>query len=305
MTAELRSVRVGKRPVVGVLAVGVLAMSSASLWIRMCTVPAFTIAAYRLLLSTLAFCLGEALRTGGRTQLFKPTGRTLAAGLFLAFHFGTWIQSLRLTSVASSVLLVQTSPIFVAVASAILLSEPPSRLQMGGILTTLAGTVVVAGHDLTSGRQALLGDALALAGALGAAGYWICGRAARQRMDTGTYARTVYGTAAVVTVALAAVSGAPLAGFSGSNWLLLVLIALVPQGVGHTSFNWALKHLSATAVSVFALGEPVGASLLAYLFLGESPPPGTLLGGVAVLLGIYLTLQGERVKTTKGRRGSA
>jgi drug/metabolite transporter (DMT)-like permease len=278
---------------VPVLLGGVAAMSSASILIRLCGAPVLSIAAYRLALASLAFMIGAGFKRREREPFLVPNRWTVASGLFLAVHFAAWIQSLRLTSVASSVLLVQMAPIFVAIASALWLSEKPSGLQGMGILLATIGTLATAGLDFAAGTKPLLGDALALVGALGAAGYWIFGRIARRQLSTAAYVRTVYAISAVVLGAVAVAAGAPLAGFSRRDMLLLLLIALVPQCIGHTTFNWALRHLSATAVSVFALGEPVGAAVLAFFILHERPPAPNLVGALAVLAGIYLALRGE------------
>ncbi len=280
---------------VPVLVAGVLAMSSASILIRLCQVPALSIATYRLVIAALLFVSVSMIRERGRFGGAKQLNRwVLASGAFLSLHFATWIRSLDYTTVASSVLLVQTSPVFVGVAAHLLLKESPSRRQWVGIALALVGTTAVAGLDFSADRRALLGDALALAGAVGGAGYWICGRVARRRSSTGDYVAAVYSVAALILLIVTRVAGRPLSGFSSRDLLLLVLIALVPQAIGHTSFNWALRHFSATAVSVFALGEPVGASILAFLFLSEKIPALNLIGAALVLTGVFLAVRGER-----------
>ncbi len=280
-----------------VLTVGVVAMSSASVLIRLCSAPATTIAVYRVALGSilvLAAGLAAGQRSIAREAIsWSAFARIVTSGFFLALHFATWISSLDLTSVASSVVLVQTSPVFVALLSWPVLRERVRRLQWIGVGFALLGTLVIAGADFSSGSKPLLGDSLALLGALAGAGYWVCGRHVRKHLNTVTYASLTYATAAVALLLFAVGTRTPVAGFSWRTYALLLAIAVFPQGVGHTSFNWSLKHLSATSVSVFALGEPVGATLLAYLILHENLPVERALGAFLVLLGVVLAFRAE------------
>jgi drug/metabolite transporter (DMT)-like permease len=284
-----------------VLALGLIAISCASILIKLCTAPALVIATYRLALSSL-LCIGiAATRPGQRTRFAPPQRKLLViSGLFLALHFITWISSLKYTSVASSVVLVQTAPVFVALGSYLFLGEKPSSAAIAGITLALAGSLVIGLHDLGRAPGSLLGNLYALLGAVGAAGYMIAGRKLRAELDTFIYAAAVYSIAALVVLAATFLSGAPLLGYGTRDTMLLILIALVPQLIGHTTFNWALRFLSATTVSLILLGEPIGASTLAMLVLDETPGPSTLLGGCIVLAGIatVLLLEGRA-----GRKG--
>ena len=279
-----------------ILLFGVVAVSSASILIRLCDAPPLSIAAYRLVLAAAFFWIAGLLRTdskgSGRLQRGDLFWAALS-GTFLSIHFATWITSLRYTTVASSVVLVSTAPMFVALGSAWLLKERLSRLMWAGILVSTVGAVVVGGTDFGGGTDPLFGDALALAGAVAGAGYLLLGRRLRKRLGTLAYVRLVYGAAAVWLLIAALVSGSPLSGFSPRTYLLLFLIAFVPQVIGHTSFNWALRHVSAALVAATILGEPVGASLLAYFILDEPLTEARLLGGVLILTGVGVTLRGE------------
>jgi drug/metabolite transporter (DMT)-like permease len=209
-------------------------------------------------------------RSATQTWSRKILGLTLLSGVFLAFHFFFWISSLQRTTVASSVTLVSTTPLFVALFSLLCLKERPHSRLWTGIACTVLGSAIVAGVDVALNRDAFVGDVLALLGATMAAGYFIAGRSVRRHLGLQDYIVAVYGTAAFVLLACCLVSGVPLLGFSRRTYLVLLLLALVPQLIGHTSFNWALKFLSATVVAVLTLGEPIGAALLAYVFLGET-----------------------------------
>lgn len=261
--------------------------------IRLADAPSLVIAAYRLSLASLilvplglARAAPEIRVLSGRQLLFAGL-----AGIFLALHFAFWITSLDYTSVASSVVLVTINPIFVGIASHFLTSDRLSRQTMAGIAMAVAGAGVISYGDWGIGWRALWGDVLALLGALAVAGYYMMGRRLRHRLSLLAYASLVYLTAALVLLALAVASEGRLEGYSVQTYLMLVLLALVPQLLGHTSLNWALRYVPATLVSTAVLGEPVGATILAYLILGEVPTPPEIGGGALVLVGVYIAFR--------------
>jgi drug/metabolite transporter (DMT)-like permease len=227
----------------------------------------------------------------------------LGSGAFLALHFGAWISSLAYTSVASSVALVSTNPIWVGLASFLLLRE---RLQAGmiaGILLTFAGSVLIVLSDSSPAAAQLqpaplLGNALALLGAAGVTGYFLIGRGLRERISLLSYVWLVYTTAAVLLLLAAWLAGQQLLGLHPTAYLAILVLALGPQLLGHTSFNWALRRLSATFVAVAILGEPVGAALLALEFLDEGFAPLQLAGFILLLAGIGIAALAERDNQT-------
>jgi len=271
--------------------VAILAVSCASLFIRLAEAPSAAIAAYRVSLAALALAPVHLRRRRGAASPWTRRRRGIAflAGSLLALHFLFWIQSLQWTTVASSVTLVCTHPVFVALLGSLWLREAPGRLLKIGIGLSVSGSALVAGADFTLSPRALAGDLLAVLGAMTAAGYLLAGRALRPHVDLWRYAFGVYATAAFLLVAACFLGGVPLAGFSPRTYLMLALLSLVPQLVGHTAFNWALKHLSAAAVAVLILGEPLGATLLAYLFLGETVSPVQGAGLALLATGIVLS----------------
>jgi drug/metabolite transporter (DMT)-like permease len=247
-----------------------------------------------------------------RPQLLRLTaGEVLLAGLsglLLAIHFGTWISSLEYTSVASSVVLVSTGPIWVALLSSAFLKEHVAPAAVFGLFLSVLGAVIIGAADLCSWAavlqcsttadilrgQAVWGDALALAGALAVSGYLMLGRQLRATMPLVPYVFIVYGFAAVGLLVAVAATGGTLVGYRPLTYLWLLLLALVPQLIGHSTYNWALRFLPATFVSVLGLGEPIGSAILAYFILSEQPGSFVLLGGAFVLLGIYLVSRGVR-----------
>lgn len=280
--------------VVLILSCGLVAISFSSIFTKMCSAPAMTITFYRLgISSVLYFFLSQ--KEGAHWQAFQSHHIKWAvlSGLALALHFATWISSLSYTSVSSSTVLVVTSPVWVALGSAIFLREKLPWLMALGILFTLSGSIIISGADFAIDPSALIGNLLAIAGAVCAAVYLVIGRKLRADISTFQYVTVVYGTAAIFAVFFMILFKAPFYGFEWQTWALLFGIALLPQVVGHTSFNWALKYFSATVVSIFSLGEPIGATLLAWLLLGEKVQSVQLVGGIIILVGVLISLKAE------------
>ncbi len=277
------------------LVLGVFAVSWAAIFIRLAEAPALSVAAYRLGLSAVPVgALALARRRAELARLRRGEWLLLGgSGAALALHFATWIASLGRTTVASSVALVTTQPIWVALFSALVLREPISRQGVVAVLVATAGGITIAGADITLSGEALLGDVLALVGALCAAVYFVVGRRVRPAMSLAGYIGVVYSVAAVLLLLAAVGARAPLGGFSARTWTMLALLALVPQLLGHSALNWALRYLSAPFVSVTILGEPVISTLLAIPILGEWPGPVRLLGGAVTLAGVYLAVREE------------
>jgi drug/metabolite transporter (DMT)-like permease len=292
----------GATPVaLGILAAGVAVVSTASILIRFAQaegVPSLSIAATRLGLAALVLLPIAWLRAGSELARLAPRDLALglSSGAMLAIHFWSWITSLEYTSVASSTVLVTTNPIWVGLASIVLLGEKPGRPALAGMALALLGMLITFAADASvalSSRDAPLGNTLAVVGALSASGYLLIGRALRARVSLIAYVALAYASAALLLCAAALLSGAPLVGHTGSGWLFLVLLALGPQLIGHTTFNWSLRHLSATFVALAILGEPIGSALLAWLVLGEGFTPAQLAGFALLLAGIFLAGRGE------------
>lgn len=275
-------------------AVGVI--SAASILIKLAEAPALVIAAYRLgvtglLIGPTAYALR---RDEFRALDRRDWGLSLASGACLSLHFVFWISSLQYTSVASSVVFVTTNPIFVGLGSFFILRERLPRTLVGGIVLAVVGGLTIGSGDLALGGMALAGDLLALLGAVAHSGYLLIGQRVRAKTDLLSYIAIVYGVAAVLTLMAAVLSGVSFVGYPTMTYVWMVLLALGPQILGHSSYNWALRYVSAAAVAVVILGEPVGASILAYFLLGEGLTWWKVVGGALVLSGIYLATRADR-----------
>lgn len=289
------------------LFVAILAASTSSIFIRYAQAgaPSLAIAAWRMVMVSVILIPVALIRK--HTEIFALQSKQVAmlalSGLFLSLHFATWITSLAYTSVPSSVVLVATSPLWVAVLSPLVLHERLPALVWMGLAVALLGGMLVAGGQACqitpvgmdcSGFEgflrgkALLGNMLALVGAWCGAGYLLVGRWARPTLSLLSYTAVVYGIAAVCLVIMVFVRGTQWSGFSAATFGWMLLLALIPQLVGHTTYNWALRYLSAAYVSIALLGEPIGTSILALFLLQEPPTVLELVGGILTLAGIFL-----------------
>ncbi|HDI53098.1 MAG TPA: DMT family transporter [Candidatus Bathyarchaeota archaeon] len=277
-----------------ILTASIVAVSTASILIRLSTSPPMIIAAYRLLFATLMLTPLYIVEGGHRSLMALGPRRLLtliAVGLILAVHFASWITSLSYTTVASSVIFVHMDPIIVALLSHLLLGERLSVKRFIGVLIAFLGAIIIGWGDLGIGN--LYGDLLSLLGAFALALYLVAGRSLRRSLSLLEYVTPLYATSAALLILGCLIMNIRLYPYPVREYLLFLLIAFIPMILGHTLFNWALRYVEAPVVSVSLLGEPIGASLLALIILGELPPATTILGGAITLLGIYITSSGE------------
>ncbi len=280
------------------LSLGIVAISFASIFIRLAQaegVPSLSIAAWRLIVAAAMLLPYAWLKHRDEIQDLSRSevGLVVASGIFLGLHFAAWIASLGYTSVASSVILVSMGPVFVGLGSWIFLRERPSYLLAMGIVVAAVGSIVISWADLGQGQDQLLGDLLALAGAVMIAGYLMIGRKVRARRSLIVYVSLVYGVAIVTVLVLVIATRQPMFGFSPAAYVWLLALGLIPQLVGHTTLNWALHLLSATYVSIITLAEPIGSAILAFLLLDEAFTSAIVIGGALVLAGIYVASRAE------------
>ncbi len=290
-----------------IVPIGIAAVSTASLFIRFAQeyVPSITIAAFRMGLAALLLFPYTVVKHKNELRALsrKDLGLALLAGLLLAVHFATWITSLEYTSVASSVVLVTTTPLWVALMAPVFLGEKSHRLAIIGMIVALLGGVIIAGGDVCSwtpgditchfqdglsGSRNLIGDLLAVLGAISGAAYLMIGRHLRRKISLTPYIFLVFSASALfLVIAMFFMTGAPSV-YPARVYGWLILLAVVPQLLGHSIFNWSLKYLPAEYVSVNLLGEPIGSSILAYIFLNEKPPAVKIIGAILILAGIGL-----------------
>lgn len=287
-----------------ILSVAVLIVSGAAILVRIAHsegVASLAIAAWRLSLAAALLLPLVAVRARTDIRAMSRNEWILGAiaGVFLAMHFASWISSLAYTSIASSTALVSTNPVWIALVSWLLFRETPSRWLVFGIAAAICGSALIFFSDsqaasASTGSNSVLGNSLAVIGSITVCGYLLIGRKLRKRVSLLPYIWLVYSCAAVALMLMAATSGAALAGFSALAWACLAGLALGPQLLGHSAFNWALKHVSATFIAIVILGEPIGSALLAWLIFDEGFAPLQLAGFCLLMAGIYLAARGER-----------
>ena len=275
-----------------VLLMGVLAVSFGSILTRLSVAPFLVIAFYRLALASVVIGPVACIHSGKELRSLSNKSRILSliAGLFLALHFVFWIASLSYTTVASSVVLVTTNPIFVVIASYFLFHEKLKKNTLIGIGLCLIGAALIGYSDWHIGSEAFSGDLLAILGALAVACYFIIGRILRPNTGLLSYTFLVYGSAAILLLLAVLIFNMSLLGYSQNTYIMLILLALVPQLLGHSSLNWALRFMPATLVTIAILGEPVGATILAFILLDETPTLMQIAGGILILGGIFIAL---------------
>ncbi len=284
---------------VGLMAVAVVGISLSGPMTALVVAPALAIAFWRNAAGAAA--LLPVLLTRDRPGLaglrLRDLRSSVLAGLFLAGHFAAWLPSLSMTSVAASIALVTTTPIWTAVAARATGVRLPAQVWWG-LLLAVGGVALIAGVDVTVSLRALAGDGLALLGAVAAAGYVLAGASARQRLTTSAYTVVCYSTCAVVVAVAAVVVGVPLAGFSARDWWLIAGITVVAQLFGHTVFNLVVTSVGPTVVGLAILLEVPGSLLVALVLLGQLPPLLALPGMALVVVGVALVVRSSRPQTT-------
>ncbi len=277
-----------------VLFIGVLCVSFPAILVRYAEAPALAIAFWRkalaagLLVPLVSWQLWR--RPGRAREAARLLPLAAATGLVLALHFGTWISSVQRTTVASSLVLASTQPVWGALFGKLFLREHLPPRGAAAILLSLAGVALIAGGDRGLGGESLAGDALAVAAALFAAGYLTLGRSVRARVELAPWLLMLYLAAAAALGLSALAAGLPLSGFSGRTWLMFALLALVPSTLGHNLLNYAVRHMETYKVNLSILAEPVVSTLLAALLFAERPGPLFYPGALLVLAGVVAAL---------------
>ncbi|OAR03746.1 hypothetical protein SA87_00760 [Hydrogenibacillus schlegelii] len=290
----------------GALLAGVVFISTSAIWVRLSASPPAVTAAYRLLFTVLLmapFVRPRWRSIFGQWRALSAVERRLvmASGALLAVHFDLWFWSLDFTSVASSVVLVTLQPLFTFVGGMIAFGERPGVWMWLGGLLAIAGSALIGWGDFAVGSEALFGDALALLAALFVSLYWMIGQRVRPKLDATAYTFFVYGAATVVLFGLAALKGERPVAHRPEDWGYFLALALFPTLLGHSLFNWVIRWIPASTLSVAILGEAVGSALLAYWVFGETLHLGQWVGGTLILVGIALAILHPPERAEGGR----
>ncbi len=272
-----------------IIPIAMVSVSFAAIFIRFSDSHPIAIAFYRMLISSLILLIfipkyWEEIRSIDMKDFII----LFTTGLFLAVHFSAWFASLRYTTVASSVVLVTAHPLIVAWISSWYLNEKTSRKAIFGIIIAMLGIVVMTFSDYRVGRLALFGDILALIGMLAVAGYLIRGREMRKRMSLIPYAFLVYSSCAFFLALFSIPFSTTFKIYPSEEYMIFIALAIIPTMLGHTLYNWALKYVKASFVSVSLISEPVLSSVFAFLIFAEIPPFLTIIGAGITLIGIYI-----------------
>jgi len=296
----VRTAREVLLPVVA-LVTAVLAISTSAILIQAARadVPALAMATWRMVLAALASGSFALASPRARRELAaidrRGWGMVALAAFFLASHFGLWVPSVTGTKIVSSVALVTTSPLWVAVLAPRWIGETVGWQLRAAVLVGFGGAItIMLGDAMSFGRSHLIADGLALGGALAVACYFMVARRLRQELSLRSFLAAVYAASALILLAAALTAGTPLGGWTARSWLLVGAFALFPQLIGHSTLNWALARLSATYVAAATLFEPVGSAVLAFWIFGQVPVPTAWAGGALVLLALGWATLAER-----------
>ena len=279
-----------KIPVSFYLFVGVIALGFSAILIRLADAEPLAIAAYRMgggALLLLPFTKKNVMNLWG-TLSRKEKIIWVGSGIFLAFHFAFWIESLSHTSVASSVVLATTNPIFAGIGGIVLLGEKEGRNFWLGVVMVIGGSATLAYSDFVGWGGSFWGNSLALSAAVMASAYMLCGRKLRIKIPVATYVTGCYGFSGILLFGAALILEQPLSGYSSNTWFLLFAMILGPTLIGHTSVNYALGHFHPGKVALAVVGEPLVATGLAWWLLHEIPTSSRLFACSIILMGIVL-----------------
>ncbi len=287
-----------------VLALGLFCISFPAILVRYAAAPALSIAFWRKLMAAaiLAPLVIARLRkepVDWRQQV-RLLPYTVGTGLILALHFGTWIASVKYTTIASSLLLISTQPVWGGVLGWIFLREPVPRKGIVAIVLAMTGVAIIVSGDLARGHHDLFGDALALVAAMAAAVYLTVGRHVRARIPLTQYLFVLYVIAAGGLGVSAWVAGDRFTGFDGRTWLMFALLALFPSTLGHNLLNYAVRHMETYRVNLSVLVEPVVSIILAAVLFAEIPGPRFYFGAVFVFAGVVIALSRHGDSAPKG-----
>jgi drug/metabolite transporter (DMT)-like permease len=274
---------------------GIAAISTGAVFVRLADAPSLVIAAYRVGIAALVILPLACWKTRSELRSLSISDLKYAsmAGFFLALHFAAWITSLQYTSIAVSVTLVNTSPLWVGLLAPVVTKERIKRVTVSAVIVSIAGCAIIGFNDFYMGSNAFMGDLLALTGGLCAAGYLLMGKKLRNKLSLMVYISVCYGSAAVILWAIVLTMNLQVTGFSNQTIAAFCGMALISQVIGHSCYNWALKYFSTSLVAMSFLGEPVGSTILAYIIFHESLTIAKAAGAILILSAIYFAAKAE------------
>ena len=278
-------------PYIG-LFIGVIAVSTSAVFVKLVTAPASITAFYRLFFSILIMLPLFLIKHKSEMRFItrRDWRIMLASGVLLAFHFILWFESLNFTSVASSTVLVTTQPLFAFWGAYLFFKEASTKEAVISASITVIGSVIVSWGDFKISGIALWGDLLAIIACAFITFYFLFGQEVRKRISLMTYTFIVYGVSALTLFIYTIFTGEQLYGYPLSDWVLFIMLALLPTLLGHSLINWSVRWISTTTISVAILFEPIGATILAFFFLRETISFTQILGGIIIIGGILLYL---------------
>lgn len=284
-----------KMPIFIPLVIGIIAVSFSSIFVKWSQAPVSVQGMYRLLF-TLLLMLPFVWKQFAYMRKISNKDAVLLflSGTFLALHFLFWMGSLKLTTVASSTILLSLQPVFVMVGAYIAFREKTSKAAMNGMIVAITGAIMIGWGDIGISIQHIQGDILSILGTIVVAVHMLIGQKLLKTLPATLYSFIVFLTAVIVFAVYNIFLEIPMTGYPDKEWGIFLLLAIIPTVFGHVLFNWLLKYVTAATISMAILGEPVGASLLAYLLIGETLSFTQWLGGAIVLTGLYYFLQNTR-----------
>jgi drug/metabolite transporter (DMT)-like permease len=270
--------------------IGVISVSLSAILVKLSNAESGVIAFYRMLFSVLIMSpiffmkyKSELKQLNRKEWMF-----TSIAGIFLAFHFILWFESLNYTSVASSTVLVTLQPVFALAGTYLFFKEAISLKAIVATIVAIGGSVLIAWGDFKVSGDAFYGDILALIACALVTGYFLFGQEVRKQLSLITYSMVVYSVSTIVLFAYVLFAGQSFVPYDSTEWILFLLLAVVPNLLGHNLFNWAIKYVSTNIISISILFEPIGAAILAYFIFNEYLSSSQIIGGVVVIVGITM-----------------
>ena len=282
------------------IAIGVISVSLSAIFVKLSSAESAVIAFYRMLFSVLIMSPVFLLKYKSELKLLQKRDWifSIVAGVFLAFHFILWFESLNYTSVASSTVLVTLQPIFAFVGTYLFFKEKVAFQSIVAVIVAISGSLLISWGDFRVSGAALYGDGLALIACAFITGYLLFGQDVRKRLSLMTYTMVVYSVSTITLFFYVVFTGQSFGPYETIDWFWFLMLAIVPNLLGHTLFNWSLKWVSTNTISIAILFEPVGAAILAFFIFNEKLILSQVIGGIIVILGILMfVLDIKKVKS--------